>query len=406
MRTVPVNFPNAAGHLLAGRLDLPLIAPSGYAIFAHCFTCGKNLKSATQIARALNTAGFAVLRFDFTGLGESQGEFGASGFAANVDDLVAAADFLAREHAAPVLLVGHSLGGAAVLHAAGRIESVKAVATIGAPFDPAHVRHLLGDAVATATRDGSAEVKLASGTFRITKQFVDELDAGDPQRVIRELRKPLLILHSPVDDTVGVDNAAAIFQAALHPKSFVSLDRADHLLSNGDDARYAGEVIAAWAARYAGVQAASRLLPELQQAQVVARTSADEGFLTDINAAGHALLADEPVAAGGTDRGPSPYDLLVAALGSCTTMTLQLFARRKGWPLESATVRLTHRKIHASDCADCETKDGHIDVIEREIELAGALSVEQRAKLLEIADKCPVHRTVHGEIKVVTRLVS
>lgn len=406
MRTEAVRFPNAEGHLLSGRLDLPLLPPVAYAIFAHCFTCGKNTKAATHIARALNAAGFGVLRFDFTGLGESEGEFGATGFSANVADLVAAAGFLEREHVAPALLVGHSLGGAAVLHAAASIAAVKAVATIGAPFDPAHVRQLLGDAAAIAEREGSAPLTLASGTFRITKRFVEELSAVDSSETIRALRRPLLVLHSPVDATVGVDNAAAIFQAALHPKSFVSLDHADHLLTDAADARFAGEVIAAWAARYALRATAARALPELQSAQVVARTAADEGFLTDVNAGGHALLADEPEAAGGTGRGPSPYDLLVGALGACTSMTLQLYARRKGWPLDAATVRLTHGKVHARDCADCETKDGHIDTIERTIELTGALDDDQRAKLLEIADKCPVHRTLHGEIKVRTRLAS
>jgi putative redox protein len=406
MRTEAVRFPNAEGQLLSGRLDLPLIPPAAYAIFAHCFTCGKNLKAATHIARALNAAGFGVLRFDFTGLGESEGDFATSGFSADVADLVAAAAFLERERVAPTLLVGHSLGGAAALRAPASIAAVRAVATIGAPFDPAHVRHLLGEAAAIAERDGSAPLTLASGTFRITKQFVDDLSAGDARSTLRALRRSLLVLHSPVDATVDVDNATAIFQAALHPKSFVSLDRADHLLTDPADARYAGAVIAAWAARYAMPAQPARTMPELRSAQVVVRTAADEGFLTDVNAGGHALLADEPAAAGGTDRGPSPYDLLIGALGACTSMTLQLYAKRKGWPLAAATVRLTHSRLHAQDCGDCETRDGHIDTIERTIELAGALDDDQRAKLLEIADKCPVHRTLHGEIKVRTRLVT
>jgi putative redox protein len=405
MRTQPVSFPNAAGHRLAGRLDLPLVTPVAYALFAHCFTCGKNLKSSTYIARALTAAGFGVLRFDFTGIGESEGEFGAEGFAANVEDLVAAAEFLAREHHAPALLVGHSLGGAAVLHAAARIASAKAVATIAAPYDPAHVRHVLGDAADIAEREGAATVELASGTFRITRRFVEELGHGDAKAVIHALGKPLLVLHSPVDALVSLDNATSIFRAALHPKSFVSLDGADHLLSKSEDALYAGRVIAAWAQRYAGATPEQRALPPLGEAQVVARTAADERFRTDINAAGHALVADEPLAVGGDDLGPSPYDLLVAALGACTSMTLQLYARHKGWPLGDVSVRLVHRKIHARDCADCETRDGHVDRIEREIELTGPLDDAQRAKLLEIADKCPVHRTLHGEIKVETRLV-
>ena len=338
-----------------------------------------------------------MLRFDFTGLGEPKG---SSAHGRRQHDDLLLPPSTSRGVPAP------SPGGhrsAARRPCGGKDPVGESRRRSLAPFDPGHVAHLLGDAVATATREGSAEIRLASGKFRITKRFVDELRTDDSQRIIHELRRSLLILHSPIDDTVDVENAALIFQAALHPKSFLSLDRADHLLSNADDALYAGEVIGAWAARYALVRARPRTLPELQQAQVVTRT-ADEGFLTDINAAGHPLLADEPVAVGGTDRGPSPYDLLVAALGACTSMTLQLYARRKGWPLEAATVRLTHEKIHASDCETCETRDGHIDVINRELDLTGALTGEQRDKLLEIADKCPVHRTLHGEVKVETRL--
>ena len=399
MPTHKLTFPNAAGQQLAARLDLPPEdAPSAYALFAHCFTCTKNLAAATNISRALTNAGIGVLRFDFTGLGESEGDFADTNFSSNVDDLVAAAEFLARDYAAPQLLVGHSLGGAAVLQAAARLPASAAVATIGAPCDPAHVRTLLRGDTAAIEADGQAMVTLAGRTFTIKKQFLDDLDAARMRTTIHSLRKPLLICHSPFDQVVGIENAAHIFEAARHPKSFLSLDQADHMLSQPRDSRYVGAMIAAWASMYVTYDAEQ---PAEDDSRVVVRT-AQHSFFTDIYANGHHFVADEPVAVGGTNQGPTPYDLLVAALGACTTITVQMYADRKGWPLEYAIARLRHQKIHADDCAACETRDGKIDQIERELEFVGPLDDAQRQRLREIADKCPVHHTLNGEIAVRT----
>ncbi|ROR34602.1 bifunctional alpha/beta hydrolase/OsmC family protein [Inmirania thermothiophila] len=402
-RSIRLQFDNGRGERLGAVLDRPLGRPVAYALFAHCFTCGKNLKAAAHIAAALARQGIATLRFDFTGLGESEGEFAGTGFLANVEDLVAAAEYLAAEHGPARILVGHSLGGAAVLAAAARVPEAAAVATIGAPADPAHVTHLLGDAVEVIRREGEAEVRLAGRPFRIRRRFLEDLEAVDLPAAVAALRRPLLILHSPRDTVVGIDNAARIFQAAKHPKSFVSLDRADHLLSDEADSRYVGTVIAAWAARYLEHHPEEQAEAEPAVNQVVARIGR-ERYLTEICANGHALLADEPVRVGGGNRGPNPYDLLVSALGACTAMTLRMYADRKGWPLEAVEVRLDHAKIHARDCERCQEKDGMVDRIEREIVLEGALDETQRQRLLEIADRCPVHRTLHGEVEVRTRL--
>ncbi len=405
MQFQKLEFKNSEGQKLVGRLDLPVgEKPRAFALFAHCFTCSKNIKAAGNISKALNSYGIAVLRFDFTGLGESEGDFADTNFSSNVQDLIAAAEFLANEYQPPQILVGHSLGGGAVLQAAGHLQEVKAVATIGAPAEPTHVRHLLVDAEQRIEGEGEAEVELAGRRFRIKKQFLDDLEQTQMAHSIRELKRALLILHSPVDNTVGVDNAAAIFKAAKHPKSFVSLDNADHLLSRENDSRYAGSVIAAWASRYveAREQDAKR---DLADNRIWVRTG-KSGFQTEINANGHSLLADEPESAGGTNTGPTPYDLLVAALGTCTSMTLRMYADHKKWPLESVDVFLQHKKIYANDCEDCETKDAKIDYIEREIDVHGELDDEQRKRLLEIADRCPVHRTLHSEIKVESKLRS
>ncbi|MDX1655239.1 MAG: alpha/beta fold hydrolase [Candidatus Competibacteraceae bacterium] len=397
MRSQKLFFNNVEGDRLAARLDLPADArPVAYVLFAHCFTCSKNLKTVGNISRALTEARLGVLRFDFTGLGESEGDFEDTNFSSNVEDLIAAAEFLQQRFQAPALLVGHSLGGAAVLQAAVRLPSVQAVATLGAPAEPEHVSHLLASRREEIERHGVAEVQLDGRSFRIRKHFLDDLAASRMSDTIAALNRALLILHSPLDRIVGIDNAARIFQAARHPKSFISLDDADHLLSREADSHYAGQVLAAWARRY---------LPQIDESgesgqihqdnRVVTRTEAD-GFRTQISVRGHTLVADEPPSVpGGTDTGPTPYDLLLAGLGACTSMTLGMYARHKQLPLEAATVYLTHDRIHARDCQDCQAQEGKIDQIQREIELHGDLDPQQRQRLLEIADRCPVHKTLH-----------
>ncbi len=399
-----LEFPNDHGDQLAGRLSLPPDRrPVAYALFAHCFTCNRNLNAVRRISQEMSDHGIAVLQFDFTGLGDSEGDFSDTGFASNVDDLVAAARYLASHHEAPRVLIGHSLGGAAVLKAAGSIPSCKAVVTIGAPADPKHVAHLIGDAREAIEQTGQATVTLAGRSFLIKKQFLEDLEETRMEETIRGLRRALLVCHSPIDQTVGIENAARIFQAAMHPKSFLSLDKADHLLSSEADAFYVGRAAAAWATRYLDAPEPDDVGPEAAGSQVVVRTGR-EHYYTEVVASGHRLTVDEPESVGGTDRGGTPYDLLLGALGSCTSITLRMYADRKSWPLEEIVVRLSHAKIHASHCETCETAEGKVDRIEREIELIGDLSGEQRARLLEIADRCPVHRTLHSEILVETRL--
>lgn len=406
MKNQKLTFSNRSGEQIGARLDLPVDGePVAYALFAHCFTCTKNIKAAGNISRALTLQGIAVLRFDFTGLGESEGDFADTNFSSNVDDLVAAAAFLRQAYAAPKILIGHSLGGAAVLQVAQQIPEATAVATVAAPFDPAHVTNLLQSSRAEIEALGEAEVLLAGRPFRIKKQFLDDLETTKVESNIRNLKKALLVLHGPLDQTVGIDNASDIFQIAKHPKSFISLDRADHLLSDEADSLYAGAMIAAWAGKYIGVSQVETKAPRIDakghsDSQVIVRT--EEGYCTDVIASGHSLVLDEPVAVGGTNMGPTPYDYLLAALGGCTSLTLRMYADRKGWPLEAVTVHLNHQKIHAADCEECETERGKIDHIERRLELEGPLDAEQIARLLEIADKCPVHKTLHSEIHVET----
>jgi uncharacterized OsmC-like protein/pimeloyl-ACP methyl ester carboxylesterase len=402
--TALIRFPGANGHELSARLDGPADMPRAYALFAHCFTCSKDSLAATRISRSLAAERIAVLRFDFTGLGGSGGDFANTNFSSNIADLLAAVDFLRQRYAAPKILIGHSLGGAAVLAAAARVPEAVAVATIGAPYQPDHVRRLLEPANAEIEARGEAEVILAGRKFRIKKQFLDDIAGQNLREAIGSLRKALLVFHSPRDTTVDIDNAAQIFQAAKHPKSFVSLDDADHLLTRRDDAAYVATVLAAWASRYLGGAATAEAELSAEPGTVAVQETRAGKFLQIVRAGRHMLRADEPEAFGGTDGGPSPYDLLLGSLGACTSMTIRMYADLKQLPLEKITVRLKHEKIHAQDCAECETKDGRIDKIEREIELTGTLSEAQRAKLLEIANKCPVHRTLHSEVYIPTSL--
>ena len=405
MQNQKISFENDDGQSLSGLMALPESPPRAYALFAHCFTCSKNLKAATNIARALTDSGIAVMRFDFTGLGQSEGEFADTNFSSNVGDLLAAVRFLEENYRAPAILVGHSLGGTAVLQAAADVSSAVAVATIGSPSDPGHVRHLFAGAEETLRDEGVAQVDLGGRPFTIKAQFLDDLERHDLPAAVKSLRKALLIMHAPLDDIVEIDNASALFANALHPKSFVSLDRADHLLSREDDSLYAGRVLAAWASRYLESAAAGERAgqPDLGDYETAAQTRTG-GFRTELVAGGHALVADEPVSVGGTGAGPSPYDLLSAALAACTSMTLRMYASHKNLDLASATVRVRHGKIHAKDCEDCESGDGRIDQFERELVLEGNLTEAERQRMLEIADRCPVHRTLHSEVKVRTVL--
>jgi uncharacterized OsmC-like protein/fermentation-respiration switch protein FrsA (DUF1100 family) len=394
------EFPNARGEHLAALLDRPPGEPVAFALFAHCFTCGKDILAAKRIAEGLTGRGIAVLRFDFTGLGASSGEFANTTFSSNVADLVAAANHLRATYRAPAILIGHSLGGAAMLVAASEIPEARAVATIGAPADPGHVKGLFKEHVDTIQAQGEVEVALAGRPFRIRKEFLDDVAEQKLEACLATLRKALLVLHSPTDDIVGIENASAIFVAAKHPKSFVSLAGADHLLSRRSDAVYVAEVIAAWSERYLD------MVPEPDEAPldgVLVGETGNGKFEQSIVAGKHRYLADEPTSVGGNGSGPSPYEYLLAGLGACTSMTIRLYADLKKLPLRRVSVRLKHDKIHAVDCANCESKEGKIDRIDREITLEGDLSAEQRAKLMEIADKCPVHRTLHGEIDVRTR---
>jgi uncharacterized OsmC-like protein/alpha-beta hydrolase superfamily lysophospholipase len=396
------DFPNGQGQQLAALLDKPDGAVRAVALFAHCFTCGKSIRAARHIAEGLKLHGIAVLRFDFTGLGASEGEFANTTFTSNVDDLVAAADHLRRTLTAPAILIGHSLGGAAVLAAAHRIAEARAVVTIGAPFDPAHVIGLFGEHVAEIGEKGEVEVSLAGRPFRISRGLLDDINQQNLTTHIAGLRKALLVFHAPADDTVGIDNASHIFTAAKHPKSFISLAGADHLLSKAGDAAYVAHVIAAWAERYLDMAADTQPAANTADGTVVVRETRVGQFQQEIISGAHRLLADEPVKAGGLDTGPGPYDLLLAALGACTSMTIRLYADRKQMPLKRTLVRLRHAKIYAADCADCETKEGMLDHIQRTITLEGDLDAAQRARLMEIADKCPVHRTLESEVKIRT----
>ncbi|WP_404420189.1 alpha/beta fold hydrolase [Thalassospira australica] len=405
VRPIKLSFEGALGAQLSARLDLPTGPVRAYALFAHCFTCSKDLTAARKIAQSLTMQGIGVLRFDFTGLGGSGGDFASTNFTSNLDDLKRAADFLRHEFAAPRLLIGHSLGGAAVLAVADSVPEATAVATIGAPADVEHVTHNFADYLEDIERDGQAEVSLSGRPFVIKKHFIDDLRAHNIEKSVGRLHKALLVLHAPMDQTVGIENAARIFDAAKHPKSFVSLDSADHLLRDPDDATYAAEVISAWAKRY--ITDEDPVNDEVPDGAVVVRETGLGKFQAMVLAGHHRMFADEPEDVGGFDSGPSPYDFLAAALGSCTVMTMRMYADQKQIPVDGIRVEVRHDKIHASDCMECgpefEQKGGKIDRFERIITLHGDFTEEVREKLIAIANKCPVHRTLESKSLIVTR---
>lgn len=403
MNPKPLSFQNQKGLRLAANLYLPLDkAPKFYALFAHCFTCTKNFSAVTQICSSLSQQGIAVLSFDFTGLGRSEGEFQDSSFSANISDLSDAAAFLEKNYEAPKMLVGHSLGGAAVLYAAVQLDSVQAVVTIAAPAFPTHVKHLFEDDLEEVEKNGTAKVNIGGRSFRINKSFLDDLEQKPLTSFLKNLKKSLLILHSPQDQIVGIENAAEIYGAAFHPKSFISLDGADHLLSNAADSQYIGEVIASWSNRYVTVLENSKL-NDLKGNQVLVRLAGD-GYTTEIKTPHHHLLADEPIEVGGANLGPTPYDFLMASLGSCTAMTLKMYAERKSWPLKEVQVYLNHDKVHLDDSKSPEDSGAKVSQFTRIIGLEGDLDDSQRQKLLEISNRCPVHRTLQEEIKIQTIL--
>lgn len=403
MKSEKVNFKNSFGTNLSGIIDFPLIGkPRAFALFAHCFTCSKDLKAVDNISQGLTNNNIAVLRFDFTGLGQSKGAFSDSNFSSNIDDLKSAVHFLESEYHSPQIMIGHSLGGAAVLHTSGSIASVNAVVTIGAPSNPLHVKNLFKKGQDEIDTHGEAEISIGGRPFTIQKQFIEDLEKNDSKEVITNLNKALLVLHSPQDSIVSIDNASDIYLAAKHPRSFVTLDGADHLMSKSADSLYVGNIIGPWASRYIEEPEKEDITPE---GEVWTRIT-ESGFLTEITAGEHQLVADEPKGSGGTDLGPSPYGYLLSALGACTAMTLRMYADFKKIDLKEVEVKLTHDKVHKVDGDQTESSKGKIDQIKRMIRIEGNLTNDQRKKLIEIADKCPVHKTLEGKPDIITSEVN
>ena len=401
MKSTQIEFTNSNGEILSAKLEMPILGePKAFAIFAHCFTCTKNFSAVKNISRGLTQQDIGVLRFDFTGLGESEGDFADTNFSTNIDDLIAASEFLTEHYEAPKILVGHSLGGAAIIHAAARIPSVEALATIGAPADPPHVLKLLSENIDEINSSGKATVKIGGRPFTIKKQFVEDIQEKSTCEVLRDLRIPIIIFHSPQDMIVDITNASKLYDYAFHPKSYISLNKSDHLLSNEADSVYVGNVISGWSARYVSFNQEKELLTDKQ---VVVRTS--DSYTTEGKARTHSMILDEPLNLKGDDHGPTPYEYLLASLGSCTSITLRMYANRKGWDLKEVKVHLEREQVHLKDSEDCPHNDCRIDKIDRHLEFTGDLTQDQIERLLQIADKCPVHRTLTGEIKITTKLL-
>lgn len=399
-----ITFINADGQELSGRLELPVNKqPHNYVLFAHCFTCTKNFSATKNISRALTNEGFGVLRFDFTGLGDSEGDFENTNFSGNVEDLVCAANWLRDHKQAPTLLVGHSLGGAAVIFAKEQLPSVKAVVTIAAPSNPTHVKNLLKSNIEEIEEQGEATVNLAGRDFKIKKQFLDDLETKSLPQIVSKLNAALLVLHSPQDTTVGIINAEEIYKSAKHPKSFITLDGANHLLMEKEESTYIGKVIAGWSSRYLDIKQETFVVNSTHQ--VVASLDEESGFTTQLKLGNHYSQADEPKTVGGKDLGPTPYDLVSGGLSACTAMTIQMYAKRKKWHVSNVEVHTSYSRDHAIDCETCEAGDMKIDTFTREIKLEGELDDKQIKRLLQIADKCPVHKTLHSETQVITTLI-
>ncbi len=399
MKIARVSFKNKNGQNLSGRLYLPLDNPPRFfALFAHCFTCSKNFKAVSNISDTLSQYGVALLSFDFTGLGNSEGDFEDSGFSSNISDLVAASEYLEKKYQAPKLLIGHSLGGAAVIFAAEKLDAVKAVVTLGAPSEPKHVKHLFEEGIEEIKREGRAKVNIGGRPFYISREFVEDLEAKNLSEVLADLRKAVLIMHAPQDQVVDISNAATLYQHAHHPKSFISLDKADHLLTAEVESRYAGEIISTWVKKYLPAEISEN---DTEGHQVKVRLFG-KGYTSEILTPYHHLLADEPKSVGGENLGPTPYDLLMAALGTCTVMTLKMYAERKGWNSDEIVVFMNHDKVHKHDSQDFDKPGAKVSRFTRIIQISGETTDEMKTKLLEIADKCPVHRTLHEDIIVET----
>lgn len=392
---------SSQGQTLAGLLESPDQAIRAYVLFAHCFTCGKDIAAASRISRYLVQHGFAVFRFDFTGLGNSDGDFANTNFSSNTQDLLAAASFLEEKYQAPELLIGHSLGGAAVLAMASELPKVKAVVTIGAPHEAGHVIHNFDAHLETIESLGEAKVSLGMREFTIKKQFLDDLNNQTTEH-IQHLNKALLVMHSPVDLTVDISDAEKIYKAAKHPKSFVSLDTADHLLSKPQDSEYVAQTISGWASRYIPIAETKR--PDVANGHVSV-AELDHKFQQQVFSDHHQWFADEPTKVGGQNSGPDPYEHLLAALGTCTAMTIRMYANHKKLPLEHVEVSLFHDRNYLDDADHAAEKGSQIEALVRKVQLVGALTEEQKVRLMEIADRCPVHRTLHNNPKVVTHLI-
>lgn len=400
MKIEKVSFVNKEGFQLSGKLYLPLEEePRYYAIFAHCFTCSKNFKAPSTISNMLMQLGVAVLSFDFSGLGNSEGEFEDTGFSSNVEDLIAADTFLRTNYQAPQMLIGHSLGGTAVIFAASRLDHIKAVVTIGSPANPKHVKKLFESDLETIKREGSAEVSIGGRSFKIGKEFLDDLDNQNLADLLPQMKKAFLFLHSPQDKIVSIENASELYLNARHPKSFISLDGADHLLSEEKESRYVGELISSWSRKYFPIEPTEH---DLKGHQVKVRLFG-ESYTSEIKTPFHHLIADEPKEVGGENLGPTPYDLLMASLGACTVMTLKMYAQRKNWKLDEIVVYLDHDKVHQTDSSEFEKPGSKVNRFTRSLEIKGELTSEIKQRLLEIADKCPVHRTLKEEILIETK---